>query len=196
MKNNTCKIILSVPYRLLASGLMPTYQGSTPNSLQRSYRSFVDYQLQRRMSREGWQMTISFEKAQLHFNTDIWITSGIFSSHYLLERLPQAGAKIWPEDEELLQTYKAIHELYRKNIVGLRKGNEANTERRFIDKVFNKLGFGYLNQDKIPEAERRQVQTIFSIPLPKKLTKPLNCLHIKSTGWQFQLQNQNDGIII
>jgi hypothetical protein len=30
MKNNTCKIILSVPYRLLASGLMPTYRREHP----------------------------------------------------------------------------------------------------------------------------------------------------------------------
>ncbi|MEW6110481.1 MAG: hypothetical protein AB1632_15150 [Nitrospirota bacterium] len=80
--------------------------------------------------------------------TDVWITSGIFSNHYLLERLTQAGPKIWPSDEEVLPAYKAIQELYEKNIVGLIKGNEANTERRFIDKVFNELGFGYLNQDK------------------------------------------------
>ncbi|MBI4691070.1 MAG: N-6 DNA methylase, partial [Nitrospirae bacterium] len=92
---------------------------------------------------------------------DVWITSGIFSSHYLLERLPQAGHRIWPSDEEVLSAYKAIQELYKKNIVGLRKGNEAETERRFIDKVFSKLGFGYLNQNKIPEAERRQVPDYF-----------------------------------
>lgn len=91
----------------------------------------------------------------------LWITAGIFSSHYLLERLPQAGPKIWPPGEEALPLYKAIQELYEKNIVGLRKGNEAKTERRFIDKVFNKLGFGYLNQNKIPEAEHRQVPDYF-----------------------------------
>ncbi|MBI1810920.1 MAG: hypothetical protein HY035_11725 [Nitrospirae bacterium] len=84
---------------------------------------------------------------------NLWITSGVFSSHYLLERLPQAGPKNWPSDEEVLSAYKAFQEVYNKNIVGLRKGNEANTERRFIDKIFNKLGFGYLNQDKIPEAD-------------------------------------------
>ena len=101
------------------------------------------------------------KKVHHKLNNDFWITSGIFSSHYLLERLPQAGTKIWHPDEEVLPLYKAIQELYEKNIVGLRKGNEANTERRFIDKVFNKLGFGYLNQDKIPEAERRQVPDYF-----------------------------------
>jgi len=31
-----------------------------------------------------------------------WITSGVFSNHYLLERLPQAGTKIWPSDEEVV----------------------------------------------------------------------------------------------
>ena len=102
---------------------------------------------------------------------DLWITAGIFSSHYLLERLPQAGPKIWPSDEEVLSAYKAIQELYKKNILGLRKGNEANTERRFIDKVFNELGFGYLNQDKIPEAERRQVPDYFLYSTPEEAGK-------------------------
>jgi hypothetical protein len=106
-------------------------------------------------------MATSSKKIQPTLLKDVWITSGIFSGHYLWERLPQAGAKIWPSDEEVLSAYKAIQELYKKNIVGLRKGNEANTERRFIDKVFNELGFGYLNQDKIPEAERRQVPDYF-----------------------------------
>jgi Alw26I/Eco31I/Esp3I family type II restriction m6 adenine DNA methyltransferase len=102
---------------------------------------------------------------------NFWIISGIFSSHYLLERLPQAGTKIWPTDEEVLPLHKTIRELYEKNIVGLRKGNEANTERRFIDKVFNKLGFGYLNQDKIPEAERRQVPDYFLYSTPEEADK-------------------------
>ncbi|NCO68869.1 MAG: hypothetical protein GW873_10210, partial [Nitrospirae bacterium] len=87
------------------------------------------------------------------------------------ERLPQAGPKIWPSDEEVLSAYKAFQELYKKNIVGLRKGNEANTERRFIDKIFNKLGFGYLNQDKIPEAERRQVPDYFLYYTPEEADK-------------------------
>ena len=116
-------------------------------------------------------MATSYIKTQPALSTDIWITSGVFSSHYLLERLPQAGPKIWPSDEEVLSAYKAIQELYKKNIVGLRKGNEANTERRFIDKVFNELGFGYLNQDKIPEAERRQVPDYFLYSTPEEAGK-------------------------
>jgi hypothetical protein len=32
---------------------------------------------------------------------NFWIISGIFSNHYLLERLPQAGSKIWPSDESV-----------------------------------------------------------------------------------------------
>lgn len=92
---------------------------------------------------------------------NFWITAGVFSSHYLLERLPQAGAALWPSDEEVSSAFKTIQSLYEANIVGLRKGNEANTERRFIDKVFNELGYGFLNQNQIPEAERRQVPDYF-----------------------------------
>ncbi len=116
-------------------------------------------------------MAKSGKKIQPPLFKDLWITSGIFSSHYLLERLPQAGPKIWPSDEEVLPAYKAFQELYDKNIVGLRKGNEANTERRFIDKILNKLGFGYLNQDKIPEAERRQVPDYFLYSTPEDADK-------------------------
>jgi len=115
-------------------------------------------------------------KMQQGLFSDIWITSGIFSNHYLLERLPQAGSTVWPSDEEVLPIYKAIRELYEKNIVGLRKGNEANTERRFIDKVFNELGFGYLNQDKIPEAERRQVPDYFLYSTPNEADKAFKLL--------------------
>ncbi len=39
-------------------------------------------------------MAISKEKAQPNLFKDVWITAGVFSSHYLLERLPQAG--VWP----------------------------------------------------------------------------------------------------
>jgi len=92
---------------------------------------------------------------------DIWVTEGVFSSHYLLERLLKADSICHTPDEEILSVYNYIRELHKKNVVGLKKGNEANTERRFIDKVFDKLGFGYLNQDRIPEADRRQVPDYF-----------------------------------
>jgi type I restriction-modification system DNA methylase subunit len=110
---------------------------------------------------------ISKNNQQQELLKDMWTTTGIFSTHYLLERLPQSGAAIWPSDKEIQPIYNYICELYEKNIVGLKKGNEANTERRFIDKVFDKLGFGYLNQDRIPEADRRQVPDYFLYPTAK-----------------------------
>ena len=45
-------------------------------------------------------MAIASKKIQPSLLKDLWITAGIFSNHYLLERLPQAGPKIWPSDEE------------------------------------------------------------------------------------------------
>ncbi len=41
------------------------------------------------------------EKVQHKLNNDLWITSGIFSSRYLLERLSQAGEKLWPLDKDV-----------------------------------------------------------------------------------------------
>ncbi len=110
-------------------------------------------------------------KTQRHLFENLWITAGIFSNHYLLERLPQTGSTVWPSDEEVNPKFKTIQELYKKNIVGLRIGNEANTERRFIDKVFDELGFGYLNQNKIPEAEHRQVPDYFLYLTQKEADK-------------------------
>jgi Alw26I/Eco31I/Esp3I family type II restriction m6 adenine DNA methyltransferase len=111
------------------------------------------------------------KNVQYKTSKNFWITTGIFSSHYLLERLPQAGLKLWLSDEELSPAFKAIQDLCKANIIGLRKGNEANTERRFIDKVFNELGFGFLNQNQIPEAERRLVPDYFLYPSDKEADK-------------------------
>lgn len=38
---------------------------------------------------------MSNKKTQPDLFKDVWITAGIFSSHYLLERLPQAGYKLY-----------------------------------------------------------------------------------------------------
>ncbi len=100
---------------------------------------------------------------------NVWITAGIFSNHYLLERLPQAGSKIWQSDEEVSAIYQKIQGLYKK--VNKQKWNEADTERRLIDKVFNELGFGYLNQNRIPEAERRLVPDYFLYSSPEEADK-------------------------
>lgn len=110
-------------------------------------------------------------KIQQDLFGDFWITAGIFSNHYLLERLPQAGSTVWPPDEVVFPKYKNIQKLYEKNIFGLRKGNEADTERRFIDKVFDELGYGYLNRNKIPAALRKQMPDYFLYATQKDADK-------------------------
>jgi hypothetical protein len=37
---------------------------------------------------------MSNKKTQPNLSKDAWITAGVFSSHYLLERLPQADVEI------------------------------------------------------------------------------------------------------
>jgi hypothetical protein len=39
-------------------------------------------------------------KIQQGFFSDLWLTAGVFSPHYLLERLPKAGSTVWPSDEK------------------------------------------------------------------------------------------------
>lgn len=120
------------------------------------------------------------KKFQPNLFKNVWITSGIFSSHYLSERLPQAGPKIWPSDEEASSAYQKIQGLYAK--VNKQKWNEADTERRFIDKVFDELGFGYLNQNRIPDAERRQVPDYFLYATPEEADEALELPSHKKYG--------------
>ena len=60
-------------------------------------------------------MAKSSKKTKPALSKDLWITSGVFSNHYLLERLPQTGAKIWPSDEEVIPAIR-LFKNYTKRI--------------------------------------------------------------------------------
>lgn len=84
-----------------------------------------------------------------------WRNTGLFSDHYLKDRLPKTDW--WPKDEVAQPVFERVKTLYDKLAVGLRMSGEGDTEQRFIDKVLEYLGFGRLYKQKLPAIERRQV---------------------------------------
>jgi hypothetical protein len=55
------------------------------------------------MSRAGDQVAMSNKKTEPDLFEDVWIISGIFSSHYLLERLHHVGYKLTDEEIEIVE---------------------------------------------------------------------------------------------
>ncbi|MBI3911208.1 MAG: N-6 DNA methylase [Armatimonadetes bacterium] len=80
-----------------------------------------------------------------------WRTQGLFSDHYLTERLPQPGAALWPDPAEADTVFDFARELLEKTEVGLRRGNEEDCEDRFITPLLQRLGFGFTHRRPIPD---------------------------------------------
>lgn len=84
-----------------------------------------------------------------------WRNTGLFSDHYLKDRLPKTDW--WPKDEVALPVYEKVKPLYDKLAYGLWRSGEGDTEQRLIDKVLEHLGFGRLYKQKLPAIQRHQV---------------------------------------
>lgn len=83
-----------------------------------------------------------------------WETKGVFSEHYLRNRLPKANN--YPSSEITRPIYDFINDLWRKKHIGLGGGNEDLTRKEFIDKVLEKLGFSFYPNLDLPDSTRRQ----------------------------------------
>ena len=84
-----------------------------------------------------------------------WETKGIFSEHFLRNRLPKTP--VWPTDDFACPIYDQIGEIWRKKYIGLAHNNEEVTRREFLDKVLERLGFAYLPNLDLPKSKQRQV---------------------------------------
>ncbi len=84
-----------------------------------------------------------------------WETRGIFSEHYLRNRLTQSH--LWPKDDFARPIYDFIMDLWKRRFVGLAKGNEELTRGEFLNKILEKLGFTFFSNLDLPESQRRQV---------------------------------------
>ncbi len=93
-------------------------------------------------------MTVSTEENR-------WHSEGLFSVHYLTQRLSAAGSTYWPDKNTSDAVFNQARDILIKNITGLRVGNEEDCEDRFITPMLRLLGFGYSNRRIIPGAELR-----------------------------------------
>ena len=80
-----------------------------------------------------------------------WRAYGLFSAHYLAQRLPQEGSAFWPPSAESDPLFDQAQALLAKNLFGLRKASEEECERRFITPILELLGFGYANRKRLPD---------------------------------------------
>jgi hypothetical protein len=81
-----------------------------------------------------------------------WRTEGLFSTHFLVERLPASGAAVWSEADSSDRVFDEARQLLRANLTGLRRGNEEDCEDRFLTPMLRLLGFGFSNRKSIPRA--------------------------------------------
>ncbi len=83
-----------------------------------------------------------------------WQTNGIFSDHFLRNRLP--SSEYWPNNDRVELLYKKFSELWRKRYIGLGNGNEETTRREFLEHLLDNLGFSYFSNLSLPVSNRAQ----------------------------------------
>jgi hypothetical protein len=92
-----------------------------------------------------------------------WVTRGIFSDHFLKNRLQQVVS--WPsENAKIEAVYKDLMELWIRRHVGLEKGNEETTCREFLEPVLRELGFHCLYKLDLPASSSRMVPDYLLFP--------------------------------
>jgi hypothetical protein len=83
-----------------------------------------------------------------------WETRGIFSDHFIRKRLFEVES--WPKDAAAArELYDSIVDLWTRRYVGFEKGNEETTRREFLEKVLERLGFGFFSNLDLPESQSR-----------------------------------------
>ncbi|HEV2772139.1 MAG TPA: hypothetical protein VGV57_04845 [Thermoleophilaceae bacterium] len=89
---------------------------------------------------EGHRLSASEPQLEL---AGAFSNRGLFSDHFLLERLPE-----WPEfvEGDLTGLYGELRSLWREERDGLSVANEAQTEERWVRPVLSALGFAYTVQ--------------------------------------------------
>ena len=77
-----------------------------------------------------------------------WETKGIFSEHYLNNRLPES--QYWPSDEEIFSVFSRVKEIFDRKSGWLGKANEEQTKTELIDDILQLLGYDYIPQNVSP----------------------------------------------
>ena len=79
-----------------------------------------------------------------------WFGEGLFSAHFLTERLPKT--ELYAAEDEWKPVYEALQVLFQKNRKGVEKGNEEDVEDRLVAPVLEALGFGVQKRRMVPGA--------------------------------------------
>lgn len=107
------------------------------------------------MNRE--QLNLSLPEPQLP-----WATKGIFSDHYILDRLSEST--LWPNIENAETIWNFCKNLWEKRHVGLARGNEELTKKELLEPVLERLGFPFLPKSRLPISEQQQEPDYLLLP--------------------------------
>ncbi len=77
-----------------------------------------------------------------------WFGEGLFSAHYLQERLPQS--EIWPGEADWEPVYTHLRAVFTRNLSVVKKGNEEDVEDRLVEPALKALGFGIQKRRMMP----------------------------------------------
>ena len=83
-----------------------------------------------------------------------WVTKGIFSDHYILERLSKST--LWPKEEDAEPIWTFCRNLWEKRYIGLAKGNEELTKKELLEPVLERLRFPFLIATPMPASEQQR----------------------------------------
>jgi len=82
----------------------------------------------------------------------LWQTGDLFSDHYLKARVRHNAW--WPGDAEAKPVWEFCKALYDRRYVACAKNNEAFTRQELLDKILEKLGFGWTDNLAQPETKQ------------------------------------------
>ena len=131
-----------------------------------------------------------------------WDTHGIFSEHFLTNRI--RSSPYWPSNERAETLYKRYSELWRKRYIGLGAGNEETTRREFLEYILDQLGFSYFSNLSLPTSERTQTpdyllfqdgeakDRVFNEDLKTKYQNAIGLLEAKKVNHPLDKVSQSD----
>ncbi len=91
-----------------------------------------------------------------------WVTKGIFSDHYILDRLPDSH--LWPKEKDAEPIWTFCRELWGKRYIGLARGSEELTKKELLEPVLERLKFPFLPKARLPISVQQQEPDYLLLP--------------------------------
>ncbi len=98
----------------------------------------------------------------------LWQTEGLFSDYYLRTRIKDQKSEWWPKDDEIIEQWRSISNLYNKGSKYLGGKNEALCRQELIHPILEQLGFALIYNQKLPEENTEADAILFASQAEKE----------------------------